>query len=165
MQIYVAFGLPGSGKTFIGKIFKKHFGYHFYDGDHDLPDEMKQAIQNHAKVTNIMRGTFFRAIIKSVKKLETKYDKIIIAQTFIKEKYRNEFLYEFPKAKFILIQTDIATQEARLAQRGSDPLHLEYLRKMCSNFDKPRVNYQIINNNIEGEEKVEEQIQRILNVK
>ncbi len=165
MQIYVAFGLPGSGKTFIGKIFQKNFDYYFFDGDQDLSDEMKQAIQKRAVVTNDMRNAFFRALIKSVKEIALKYDKIIIAQTFIKEKHRNQFLSEFPDAKFILVKTTMVIQESRLIKRGSNSLNLEYLKKMYLNFDKPQIDYKVINNNTEGKESVKEQIQKLLNLK
>jgi shikimate kinase len=36
MQLLVLFGLPGTGKTYVGKILEKDFGFFLHDGDTDL---------------------------------------------------------------------------------------------------------------------------------
>ena len=45
MSLIILFGLPGTGKTYVGKVFEKYFDYYFYDGDNDLTPEMREAIQ------------------------------------------------------------------------------------------------------------------------
>src|SRR5579859_1531112 len=114
MILYILFGLPGTGKTFIGKIFKQDFNFYFYDGDKDLPKDMKVAINSQSVITDAMRDIFFHNLIQSIKKARKKYKKIVVAQTFIKEKYRLLLLDEIPDAKFILIQTDTDVRELRL---------------------------------------------------
>ncbi|MCL4415884.1 MAG: hypothetical protein M1365_04170 [Actinobacteria bacterium] len=162
MQIYVVFGLPGAGKTFVGKIFEKHFDFYFHDGDKDLPDEMIHAIRNQNIIKKDMRDIFFKRIIKSCESLRLKFDKIVISQTFIKEIYRKQFLSQFPNAKFVLAQADTAIRENRLLKRKDYPLNLDYARKMCKNFDTPLISYEVIDNNIEGEEYIIKQLQKLL---
>jgi gluconokinase len=45
-MLLILFGLPGSGKNFVGRILQEDFGFLFHDADDDLPDEMREAIQS-----------------------------------------------------------------------------------------------------------------------
>ncbi len=162
MQIIVLFGFPAAGKTFVGKISQQYFGYYLYDGDVDLPDIMKDAIKTQFIITDAMRDKLFQNIIKSCKRLKIKHKKIVIAQTFIKEKYRELFLKEIPEAKFILVQTDTLLREDRLAKRKDHFLDLKYAREMCLNFDPPHIAHKIINNNSNGYSGVKKQLQLLL---
>ena len=163
MEIYVLFGLPGAGKTFVGNILQQHFGYYLYDGDISLPNNMKGAIQTKAVITDAMRDIFFQNIIKSSRQLKIKYKKIVVIQTFIKEKYRMQFLKEIPEARFILVQTKKTIREKRLMQRKEYPLDLKYARKMSLNFDTPQIDYDTISNDIDGETNIKQQLQLLLN--
>lgn len=161
MSLIILFGLPGTGKTFVGNIFKKYFDFYFYDGDDDLTEEMKQAIKVQRVFTDQMRDVFFERLIKKIKNLQSKCQNLIVAQTFIKERYRVSLINKIPEAKFILIETKNSFREKRLAQRKDYPLDLEYARKMKINFDKPVINHLVITNNIDGVEDIKKQINEL----
>ncbi len=158
MQIIVVFGLPGAGKSFVGNALQEYFNYHHYDADVDMPADLLQAVNTQDLVTDSMRDRFFQAIIDKTKQLQKKQQKIVISQTFIKEKYRGLFLREFPETKFILVQTASKIRESRLRQRKNFPLDLEYAKKMCLIFDQPRIPYCIVNNDSDGEESIQKQL-------
>lgn len=158
MKIFILFGLPGTGKTFVGKIFEKYFGFYFYDGDVDLTEEMKIAIASQSPITDEMRDRFFGNLIENIGKLTKQHKKIVVAQTFIKEKYRKQMLEKVPQSEFIFIDTPTNLREKRLAERTYYPLEKAYARIMSKNFDMPEVAHRVIKNNVEGEEKVVEQI-------
>ncbi len=162
MALFILFGLPGAGKTFVGDIFKKYVNFYFYDGDNELPKEIKQAIKNQAKITDTMRDVFFQKLIKKVQKLKSQHENIVIAQTFIKEKYRKMLLKKIKEASFILIQTDTPIRESRLRNRKDYPLDMEYARNMVLNFEKPSLHHQLILNNKNGENQIKKQIALIL---
>ncbi|MDO9028352.1 MAG: shikimate kinase [Candidatus Roizmanbacteria bacterium] len=159
MSLIILFGLPGAGKTFVGNIFKKYFDYYFYEGDNDLTEEMKQAIKVQRVFTDQMRDIFFKKLTKSIQKLKSKHKKLVIAQTFIKERYRISFIKKIKETKFILIETKNSLREKRLARRTDYPLEMEYARKMSLNFEKPTVNHLTIVNNIDGVENIKKQIE------
>lgn len=162
MKLYIFFGLPGTGKTYCSKIAEKYFGYYLYDGDSDLTWEMQKAIKTQDAITDDMRDVFFENLINSVKALLDEHEKIIIHQTFIKEKYRKQFLGEIPQAKFVLVETDIKTREKRLRERKEYPIEEKYARKMVLLFDKPLIKHKTIQNNFDGEESVKKQLEKIL---
>jgi len=162
MSLIILFGLPGTGKTFVGKVFGKYFDYYFYDGDNDLTKEMKIAIKTKTVFTDQMRDAYFKILISKIKDLNLKQNKFVVAQTFIKEKYRLALLKKIPEAKFILVETKKEIREKRLLDRVGYPLDLEYARKMEENFDKPIIKHQIINNDFNGVNSIKKQIINIL---
>lgn len=158
MLLIILFGLPGTGKSFVGKILKEYFDFYFYDGDNDLTEEMKQAIKVQRVFTDQMRDVFFEKLIGNIQKIKSKHKKLVVAQTFIKEKYRLDLLNKIPKTKFILVETKKSIREKRLARRTDSPLEMEYARKMVVNFDKPIINHLIVVNNVDGVENIKKQI-------
>jgi len=162
MSPVILFGLPGTGKTFVGKVFEKYFKYYFYDGDNDLTPEMKAAIKSKTVFTDKMRDIFFEILTNKIKALAEKYAKLVVAQTFIKEKYRIDLLKKIPEAKFILIETKKNIREKRLMERIDYPLDLEYARKMEGNFDSPTIDYLKMTNDTHGDKVIKEQIEKLV---
>lgn len=162
MSLIILFGLPGAGKTFVGNILQTKFGYHFYDGDKDLPHEMRLRIQKSLPITDTLRDEFFDNIIASIKRLKSQYQNLVISQTFIKEKYRRFVFDTISDVQFILVQTDTVIREKRLVERVDAPLDLEYTRTMVVNFEDPRIPHNILSNNELGEKSVLQQLHKVL---
>lgn len=162
MSLIILFGLPGTGKTYVGKVFEKYFNYYFYEGDNDLTPEMKEAIKVQRVFTDQMRDVFFERLISKIQDLGSKIQNLVVAQTFIKEKYRVDLLKKIPTAKFILIETKKEIREKRLMKRVDYPLNLEYARKMEANFDKPMINHLIIIDDEDGDKNIQKQIEDML---
>lgn len=158
-MLYILFGLPGAGKTFVGKLFEQ-WGFYFYDGDADLPEDMKIALAAERTITDELRDRFFKRLINTTKALYIQHKKLVVAQTFIKEKYRQQLLAELPNAIFILVQAENSVRKHRLSQRNDYPL--AYLMNMETYFDKPRIAHSVIDNNKTGEKSVRKQIERVL---
>jgi gluconate kinase len=159
--LYVAFGLPGAGKTYAAHVFED-FGFTMHDGDDDLPDDMRAAIAASRPIGDTMRDVFFGRIIASTESLWPAHPKLVIAQTFIKEKYRQQFLNHFPAARFVLVQADISVRERRLARRTHQALEPEYVRKMDRIFEPPLIHHQVITNNEDGSAHLKRQIAAFL---
>ena len=158
MSLIILFGLPGTGKTYVGKIFEKYFDYHFYDGDNDLTEEMKEAIKVQRVFTDKMRDAYFKILISKIQDLKSKHKNLVVAQTFIKEKYRLNLIEKISDAKFVLVEAKKEIREKRLQERVDYPLDLEYARKMEINFDEPIINHLKIINNEEGDKNIKKQI-------
>lgn len=158
-QLIMVFGYPGVGKTYVGNVLKKHFGFYFFDGDVVLSRGMKQAIKTKTPFTDSMRSLFFQRLRKSVDSFIKQKPRIAVAQTFIKERYRKDFLQRFPQAQFILVTADNSTREKRLKERSD--LDIAYARLMTKNFELPQLEHFELTNNAEGEKKIVKQLQKL----
>lgn len=145
-KLIIFFGLPGAGKTFVGKLFAKHYGFFYYDGDNDLTEEIKRAVQTQSRITDKMRDGFFEKLNRKVTMLLKKHPRLVVTQTFIKEKYRIVFLQKFPNAQFVLVRTPTKIREQRLAKRRGLKIEMEYARAMVRRFEKPAIAHTIIDN-------------------
>lgn len=163
MQVIVLFGLPGVGKSFVGNLLQTEFGFYHYDGDQSLPEIMKQAISQKLPITDDMRDIFFANLTKKTKELLSTNPKLVVSQTFIKEKYREYFLSQIPNAQFIFIKANKSVRERRLLARLEYPLDIKYSQKMTTIFEKPKIAHKQITNNTDGEKELSLKLLKILN--
>lgn len=160
-MILVVFGLPGVGKTYVSNILNKEFGFFVYEADEDMQKDLKDAIVK-GKVTDQLRDIFFIHLIKKVQQLSFHHKKIVVSQTFIKEKYREQFMKAFPKALFILIDAESNIREHRLMTRNTWQLSLEQWRYMSALFEDPKIKHFILKNNDEGEKNLRQYLRKLL---
>jgi len=162
MPLIILFGPTGAGKTYVGKLLAKEFGYFFYDGDSDLTDEMKQALHSMQPINDQMRHRFITQLIRSIERLCYNHDKLVVAQTFIKDKYRRRLLKKLPQAKFILVQTKTSLRYRRRRERADYPWNETYVKTMDSLFEAPRIPYQTITNDSNGTNNLKADLRRLL---
>lgn len=159
--IFVTFGLPGAGKSYVARQFLD-YGFFYHDGDDDLPEAMRTAIAASQPINDTMRDAFFAQIIASTARLMPDYPRVVIAQTFIKEKYRRQFLEAFPQARFVLVTADDAVRERRLAERPYMPLAPEYVRCMNGLFEPPHIPHDVLVNDVDGTAHIHGQLAVLL---
>lgn len=160
-MILVIFGLPGAGKSYLGTVLEKTFGFCHYDGDSALPLNMKKALLRGQPVTDRQRSIFFNKLIQQVKKISAYHKRIAVSQTFIKEQYRLLFAKNFPKIMFLLVRTNTLIREKRLSKRATFPLKKEYQRTISLMFEPPRISHVTIDNNASGKKILVAQMKTI----
>ncbi len=160
-QLFVTFGLPGSGKSYAARCFEP-FGFFYHDGDDDLPHTMRAAIAASQPINDTMRDEFFQQLIAHTEHLYRQHPRMVVAQTFIKEKYRLLFLAHFPAARFVLVEAQASIRELRLERRDNQPLDADYARRMTTLFDPPRIPYSVITNDMDGSAHLMVQIKTLL---
>ncbi len=160
-MVLIVFGLPATGKTFVANIIAK-YGFFFYEGDSDMHEDLLETIANKLPVTDEQRDIFFAKLISTITALSKKHTNLVVAQTFIKEKYRKQLLAQIPDAQFILITTDTNVREKRLKKRTTFKLDPKYAKRMCELFEQPSIHYFTINNTKDGEKEVGEQVEKLL---
>jgi gluconate kinase len=160
-MLIIIFGLQGAGKTYVGKVLKSLTEFHFYDGDSDLPESMVRALREKKRITMAMRTEFFATIFASIRSLLQSKKNIIVAQTFVKERFRNEALNTFPEAKFILVKAQPKIRRKRLLERDHLNLTSLYEKRMAARFDKPIILHEVIINNEDGQSHLIPQLNAI----
>lgn len=160
-MLFIIFGLPGAGKSYLGTILQKTFGLFHYDGDDALPINMKRTLIKGERITDRQRVIFSNKLIQQVKKIAQQQKDIAVSQTFIKEQYRLRFAKHFPNTTFLLIRTDTLIREKRLAKRKTFPLEKEYQDAMSLMFEPPGIPHIIIDNNASGKKILVAQMKTI----
>ncbi len=162
MSLLICFGYPGTGKSYVGKILNKEFGYFYYDGDQILPTPMREALEQNRFVSDVMVDEFLDKLINKIQQLAKIHTNLVISQTFIYEKHRLQLLSLLPQAKFLLITTPDNIREERLAKRREFPITKNYARIMCEHFDKPNIPHFLLQNTEEGTNAIKKQLQILL---
>lgn len=160
-NVYIVFGKPGAGKSYVAEMLEKTFGYYSYNGDDALPADMKEKLFSKEEITEDMRKRFLENMIVEIKKLSGQHTKLVCHQTFLKEFMRKEVFSEIPNAKFLLIECDDVIREKRYSERQYFNLGLPYLRWMTKLFEPVRIPHRVIYNNKEGPSEIKSQLRLI----
>ncbi len=159
MLIYL-FGLPAAGKNYVGEVLAEAFGFTFYDGDHDLTPEMREAVRTQQPFTDPMRDRFYAALIERLAELRREHPFLAFCQATFKERHRRLVLDAYPDVVFVLVEADEAVRMARLAA-GGNPVTPEYARRIAAFFEPPRHPHFIVHNN-HGRREVVRQLALLL---
>ncbi len=152
-MIYVLFGPPGVGKTYIGELVSGKMGMRFFDADVLFDEELRSLLQN-GKFEQSHRDKFFDklAIITEhlLSELKDNQD-LLIAQAFIKNKNRNEFSKRFDKhVRYILVKATRNLALDRMHKRLSNvPHHVvndNVFNYAWEEFEKPLINHEVMIN-------------------
>lgn len=145
MLIYL-FGLPAAGKNYIGQLLADEFGYIFYDGDVDLPGEMRDAIREGRPFSDAMRDNFYDTLIDRISELRISNQDLAFCQATFKERHRERIAAAHPDIVFVLVEADEEVRVERLS-RGRNPVTVEYARLIADFFEPPSHPHFIITNN------------------
>jgi len=148
-MIYVLFGPPGVGKTFLGTYLQKEKGIFFYDADDEILEEEKRAIQDR-KYDQKMRDNFVKRLSRKVNKFHDKHKNIVLAEAFTKETNRIFFFELFkPQIKFIRVMCPYLIARKRVIERINKEEHvidLKSFEHFWNNFEEPRVEHALLDN-------------------
>jgi gluconate kinase len=167
------FGLPGVGKSYIGKLLEENYNFIFWDGDEALTEEMKQFIRDETPFTPEMTMLLSERIINTIEYLykEQQYAQqprpIVIAQAMLIDNDRQAILQKFPNMQFIHVVSDEEIAQKRIIQRNDwvTPSFASKIRVEFDKFKKSAEHYPVIVNNSTGDINLEEQIEAVINIK
>lgn len=154
------FGLPATGKNYVGRVLAEEFGYTFYDGDIDLTSEMRDAVREERPFTEAMRDRFYALLIGRIAGLRSEHAHLAFCQATFKEHHREMIRQAFPDVVFVLIEATPEIRASRLA-RGGNPVTVDYARRIDALFEPPSHPHFVINNN-NGREDVARQLAALL---
>lgn len=161
-NVIILFGKPGSGKNFIGEIFEKEFGYHFYDATADLTPEMRENIKFGRLHSLDQRDEFAKNLIVRLTELKKNYEKIVFAQALVMERHRVMLHEAHPDAQLLLIESDDEILDSRASNRQGHILTGHYANQLGKIFEPTNLPHWKIINNSEGLDGVRAQLQVFL---
>lgn len=167
-MIYVLFGPPGVGKTYIGGLVSKKLGMKFFDADILFDEELKQMLRA-GTFNQEVRDIFFDKLNLVTEHLLSKLDAnqdLIIAQAFIKEKNRGEFLHYFDEhVRYIFVNTTKDLAHHRVSERSKHEEHIvdnNVFEYAWREFESPRVPHISIDNSSIDNETIIQTFTKVL---
>lgn len=160
-MLIILFGLPASGKNYVGRILAEDFGFCFHDADDNLPKDMREAIVNHQIATDDMRDRHLNAIADSIRVLQAKHEHVAIAGAFFKARNRQWLTAQFPDLIWVLVETTPELQHNRLVRRQNHLADAAYAAKIFSQFEPPQHPHFTLHNT-EGREAVVGQVKPLI---
>ncbi len=152
-MIYVLFGPPGVGKTYIGGLLAKTMGWHFFDADtiYSNDDELRYLLTS-GNYDQRVRDRFVNKLILTVQHMlavDGNKD-LVIAEAFTKEKNRAEFMKYFDEqVMYIMIHAsrDIAFERMRMRMRKEEHVVDEGIFEFVwAEFETPKIPHKVLRN-------------------
>lgn len=145
--LYYLFGLPATGKTYVGRLLEEKFGFRFYDADEWLPSDMLQTLKDGRGFSDAQRDMYYTLICDKIEQ-RIAVDKVpvVIAQATFKNKHRLQVLKRFPFVQFWWVQAPVQRRAKRLKDRsdgngsllpGSKAASSEWCDENDKNFEPP----------------------------
>lgn len=161
-NLFILFGPPGCGKNYVGDIMAERYGFLFYDADVDHTDEQNQAKQEGRPFTEEMRVGFFEKVHTKIEDFLHSNNRLVVANAFINDRFRGEFLAKFPLANFILLEVSHEERKRRILARESHGVPPELAIIMGDRFEPVTIPHKILNNE-GGLEKLIPQLDDLVN--
>lgn len=151
-MIYVLFGPPGVGKTYIGQLLSRTFDLPFFDADTLIDSEEMQLLQS-GTYNQHARDNFVEKLINHVQSIvdyREGVQDLLVAEAFTKEKNRVEFMQNFPrKVCYIMVKAPLEVAKNRAKKRFGEIKHVineTALKLIWSEFEPPKLSYMSLNN-------------------
>lgn len=152
-MIYIVSGLPGSGKSTIGKLLAKKLNSEFHEMDDYLSEKHKDTMKAGKLITDKERNDHFRNIISELKKY---MDKDLVVSGYLqKEKIRTLIQDECKKTTFIFLEVPEEVLRQRLKNRRGHFFKEETLNKVLQEFEPIRIKHIKVNNLKSKEEVID----------
>ncbi len=168
-MIYVLFGPPGVGKTYIGALLAKKNHWHFFDADtiYLNDDELRYLLAND-KYDQQARDGFVKKLIMTVQHMLSVNGEqdLVIAEAFTKEKNRLEFMKYFDgQVAYIMIHAsrDLAFERMRARMKKEDHVVDEGVFEFIwDEFESPRIPHKILRNIDKTDSEILEEFTNLL---
>ncbi len=158
-NVYVFFGPPSSGKSYLGAIFAKKHNFAFYEADDDYLLEYRERVKISEVEKQKVYNEFYTKVISRIKELLKQGTSVVVASALGKNSNRKRFFEELEAiVTFILVksETNILTENAikrefpnleskDISDKEKKSLS-EHLLDKISKFEEPDFECTVIHN-------------------
>ncbi len=159
LKVYIFFGPPSSGKSYLGKRYAKLKDFTFYEADDDYLPEYRERIKISDDEKQRVYDEFYTLMISKIKDLLHLNKSVVVASAMGKNTNRMRFVEAFGDAViFVLVKSEIETLivnaikrefpeiDWRVLPTKSVELLREHLINKVQKFEEPDFPYATIQN-------------------
>ncbi|HRX17214.1 AAA family ATPase [Patescibacteria group bacterium] len=132
-MIIFVWGLPGAGKSTVGRMLAEKLNLGFYEMDDYLPDSFKEKMKSGKLITDEDRDSFFSTFTKKLKEIDTGKD--FVVSGYVAKKRHRDQLKNIGDLRFFELVADRALLTERLKKRKDHFFEEETLKKVLKNYE------------------------------
>lgn len=141
MKIIFIWGLPGAGKSTVGKHVAERLNFSFCEMDDYLPEDFKLKMKSGNLITDSDRDNFFNTF-KLIVEERGAVENIVVSGYVAKKKHR-DILRSVQGLEFFGLHVDEDVLRSRLRSRGGHFFNESTLDKVLNNYEPLQNAYKI----------------------
>ena len=136
--VWLLFGLSGSGKSYVGDVISRAWGWSLYHADDDITSAMQEALAQAQPFTDVMRDEFFAQLVA---RIESRRDcdtgrPLVVTQGVYKRRHREWLQQQVPGLVPVWVTAPPELISARLSQRA-DGVQPASAAALVNDFEPP----------------------------
>jgi gluconokinase len=135
--IVIVFGVSGAGKTTVGKLLAREFGWRFIEADDFHPAANIEKMRSGRPLTDEDRWPWLESLREQITRSLAAKENAVLACSALKRAYR-ERLRVSDDVKFVFLRGDCAFIEDQLRHRRGHFMNPALLRSQFADLEEPR---------------------------
>jgi len=127
-------GLPGAGKSTLGRSLSGALGWRFYDFDHSMPEDFKFKIQSGLVLSAEERKTFLQQVIRDLMAMNEM--NVVVVCVLLKDEDRMLISNIFDGTVYVELKCPLEELRRRIALRNNSFFRLETFNAL-NNLNTP----------------------------
>lgn len=135
-MIAVLMGVPGCGKTTVGKILSRMTGWRMFDADDFHPAQNIEKMRNGIPLTDEDRWPWLDSLNTLLREWG-EHENVLLACSALKQSYRDRLARDCQDVRWILLSGDFDLILSRLANRRGHYMPASLLQSQFETLEEP----------------------------
>jgi gluconokinase len=136
-MVVIIFGVSGAGKTTLGKLLAREFGWAFYEADDFHSPANVEKMRQGVPLTDQDRWPWLESLRELINRCVAAREDAVLACSALKEEYRRRLRVN-TEVKFVFLQGKYALVAEQLRQRRGHFMNPALLQSQFADLEEPR---------------------------
>ena len=142
-MVIIIFGVSGAGKTTVGKLLAREFGWRFIEADDFHSAANIEKMRSGHPLTDNDRWPWLERLRQQIKRSLCARENAVLACSALKRAYRDR-LHANNEAKFVFLRGDYALVEKQLRSRHRHFMNPKLLRSQFADLEEPKPDEDVL---------------------
>ena len=142
-MIIIVFGVSGAGKTTVGELLAREFGWRFLEADDFHPPANIEKMRSGRPLNDEDRSPWLDNLREQIKRSFAAGENAVLACSALKRAYRDRLRVD-EKVKFVFLHGDYALVEKQLLRRHGHFMNPGLLQSQFDDLEEPQRGEDVI---------------------